>query len=278
MPGKWVRHPRALAAVVSALLLVLGTWILASPATAAPGQIVGECYWDDNQWVITWRVSFPAETEPYRLVEHDATPAGSSLTGFTPDQPGVFPHDPAQPLVGEQRVPADAPLAGITVVAEWADYHTETVTGQVTIPGGCQAPELPDLIGDFGFDCQWLRVTIVNPTAEAVRLTLVPSGGTPLEVEVAADESATVEFPADEGRSVDVRLDGRSVVDPDRPITITPSGWAALDCDADGGEGADLPVTGTPVLLLVGGAVILVLLGTGLYLVARRRTHPVSLD
>lgn len=43
-----------------------------------------------------------------------------------------------------------------------------------------------------------------------------------------------------------------------------------LDCE-DGGEGGELPVTGTTTALIAGGAVLLLALGAGVYLIARRR-------
>lgn len=270
--------------IVSALLVLVGAWTPASPANAAlrqadPGHLTGECRWDEfaAAWVIDWRLQFPDESEPYRLTQVDSVPADAELTGLAADPPTEYPHDPADPLLGQQRVDADAETAGLTLTAEWADARTRTATGQVTIPGDCEAPALPDLIREVGFDCQYLRVTIENPTQEPIRLTVVPSGSTPTEVEVAAEGSATVAVPAGEGRSVDIRLDGRSIVDPDRPITITSAEWAALECDADGGQAADLPATGSRVLLLVGGAVLLVMLGAGLFLVARRRGLPGNL-
>ena len=47
-----------------------------------------------------------------------------------------------------------------------------------------------------------------------------------------------------------------------------------IECEEPGedeGEGGELPVTGTTATLIAGGAVLLMALGTGAYLIARRR-------
>jgi len=100
----------------------------------------------------------------------------------------------------------------------------------------------------------------------------VPSTGNPVPVEVAGGGSATVEFPPTPGLSVDVQAGGQSIVDPAEPIQISAEQVDALECEEeDDGGGGGLPATGTSALIVAAGALALLALGAGLYLIARRR-------
>src|SRR5690606_21046849 len=119
------------------------------------------------------------------------------------------------------------------------------------------------------FGCDSLTIIVDNPSSEDATLTFAPSTGEPFDVEVAGGDSATVAFPAAAGLTVDVRYQGASIVHADDPITITPAAFEALTCDEDDAAGG-LPAIGGPVALIAGGALLLLGLGAGLFLVARR--------
>jgi LPXTG-motif cell wall-anchored protein len=261
---------RALAYLVSALVVVVGAFAVpAGPAaatSAAQALIVGEC--TTEQQAIIWTVTIPAEVGAYRLAEVTAQPPGSELTGLgdVPDELG-FPRAAGEPLTIEQLLPAGTTEASLTVLAEWDGGGTGSLTSHAT----CEGNPPTGLLDGFSFDCQWLTITIENPHDDDVHLTLVPSGGEPVDVEVAASGSTSVQFPAGAGQSVDVTSDGRSIVDPAHPITITPAQFADLDCNGAGGQAADLPATGSRIALVIVGALALLGLGGGLYLLARRR-------
>ena len=69
--------------------------------------------------------------------------------------------------------------------------------------------------------------------------------------------------------TVELAIDGEPVELKDSVTTWTAEG---LDCPPDDeGEGGELPVTGSSTTLFVGGAGALLVLGGGLYLIARRR-------
>lgn len=69
---------------------------------------------------------------------------------------------------------------------------------------------------------------------------------------------------------------GDEPVELDEPVTSWDEAAAGLGCGpddggSDGGEGGELPVTGASTPIIVAGAVALLVLGGGLYLLARRR-------
>lgn len=269
---------RALAIASSALLGLLGgAVILAGPADAHTSTVAGSCTWDADaaEWVVSWTVASdaPADVDGYRFVSVEVTPPGSAVAGIEPtSESGAFPHDAHQPLVGEQRLPEGTSAASLTVLAEWdnGQQDGEARRGEVQIPADC---ELPDLLSQWSLDCDSVTITIHNPTDETATVTFVPSTGNPVPVEVAGGGSATVEFPPTPGLSVDVLAGGQSIVDPAEPIQVSAEQVDALECDegGDGGGGGGLPATGTSALIVAAGALALLALGAGLYLIARRR-------
>jgi LPXTG-motif cell wall-anchored protein len=270
-------HRRALAVASSALLgLAGGAALIAGPAAAQASAVAGSCAWDPDtsQWVVTWTVTTdaPADADSYRLTSVEVTPDGSTLEGIeaTPDAAG-FPYDERQPLVGEQRLPEGSTAASLAVRAEWdgGQQDPQGQRGDVDIPADCGQPEL---LSVWSLDCDSLTITINNATDAAATVMVAPDAGEPVPVEVAGGGSGTVEFPPSAGLSVDVLLDGVSIVDPADPIAVSSGELAALECaEDDDGGGGGLPATGISAIIVAGGALALLSLGAGLYLVARRR-------
>ncbi|HEY8471304.1 MAG TPA: LPXTG cell wall anchor domain-containing protein [Natronosporangium sp.] len=259
----------------SALIGLLGGIILAaSPAAAQTSTVTGSCGWDGTaaEWVVTWTVTTdpPAGATAFRWLAVEATP--SPVAGIEATPAGEFPHRAGQQLVGEQRLPEGTTSASLTVQAEWdnGQQDAEPSRGELQLPADCSRG---DLISQWRLDCDAVTITIQNPTAEPVTVTLVPNAGNPVPVQVAGGEAATVEFPPSPGLSVDVRVGEQSIVDPGDPIAVTAGQVAALECAAeqDGGGGGGLPATGTSALIVAAGALALLALGAGLYLIARRR-------
>lgn len=261
---------RAVAVLAGALLGLAGIGAYAAPASAHTADLSGSCAWDpeSDQWLVTWSLS-SGEPGYYRLAEVTADP--EPVTGIEPTLATGFPHDATVPLTGVQRLAADATSASLRLRIEWEDGHQAEPSATMEIPAGCEAPAPPPLeIAEWSFGCQSLTIIVDNPSSEDARLTFAPSTGEPFEVEVAGGDSATVALPATPGLTVDIRYQGTSIVDPEDPITIAPAEFEALACD-DNGEDGDLPATGGPIGLIAGGAVLLLALGVGLFLLARRR-------
>lgn len=262
--------------LVGTLLGLAGAMAYAGPASAHTADVSGTCAWDPEaaQWVVTWTITSDETItsdgpDSYRLA--DVTAAPEAITGIEPTRATGFPHDAAQPLTGVQRLAEDATSASLGLRIEWDDGHQADLSTALDIPADCEAPPPPPLeIAKWSFTCESLTVIVDNPSSEAATLTFVPSRGEPFDVEVVGRDSATVAFPAAAGLTVDVRYQGTSIVDPDDPIAIPPAEFEALTCEEDG-EGGDLPATGPPVGLIAGGALVLLGLGAGLFLLARRR-------
>lgn len=262
---------RAFALASSALVGVFGVAVLpASPVSAQPSAVESSCAWDPEteQWLVTWTVAAdpPVGASAFRLVSVEATPGALAGIGASPE--GEFPHRAGAPLAGVQRLPEDATAASLAVRAEWDDLTQQDYRGEIEVAADCGPPQPSN---QWRLDCDALTITIHNPTGEPVTLTFAPNTGSPVPVEVAAGGSATVEFPPSEGLAIDVLLDGRSIVDPADPIEITSADLAAVECDErDDGGGGGLPTTGTSSLIVGLVALVLLGLGTGLYLLARR--------
>jgi LPXTG-motif cell wall-anchored protein len=270
--------PRRALAVASSVLIGLlgGVSLIHDPATATTQAttVEGSCAWDPDteEWLVTWTITHdaPAGADSYRLDSVAVTPDGSTVEDIEATPEGTFPLDAGEPLVGLQRLPEGTTVASLTVRAEWDNLQQQEQAGTVEVPTDCGPPEL---LSQWHLECDALTITIHNPAGEAVTLTFVPNTGNAVPVEVAGGGSATVEFPPSEGLAVDVLLADRSIVDPADPIRVTPEQLASLECDEEdeGGGGGGLPATGTSTLIVVGGALALLALGTGLYLLARRR-------
>jgi LPXTG-motif cell wall-anchored protein len=134
-------------------------------------------------------------------------------------------------------------------------------------------PEEPPLSGEVAweFDCETITLSITNTSEADTTLSIVPSEGDAVDVTVPAGEtSEDVSFDAAEGFTIDLQVEGESVLE-DGLIEITSEEWAELGCEEDDGAGGELPTTGSSTTLIAGGAVALLALGGGLFLVARRR-------
>jgi hypothetical protein len=286
------------AVAIGALLGLASVVAVASPASADHTEVSGACVWDAETggWLVTWTVT-PGDVDGaagYRLAEANATPAdapveglpvgdeltGDELTGdeLTGDEltGDEFGHLPGEQLTGEQRLPAGTEAASLAVRVEWDNGHLDGTprVGEVLVSSDCAVPDPGIELGQWSFDCGTLTITVTNPSDRELPVTFVPSAGDPVSAELPSGESTTVQFPSAEGLSVDLRSTGRSIADPASPIEITAAEWAESDCDsaeAGGGGGGGLATTGTPVRVIIGGAVALLALGAALFVVARRR-------
>jgi hypothetical protein len=264
---------RVLAILASTLLGLTGLALFPHPAAATTDTTVsGTCAWDADAtaWAVDWTVTPVAPAGASTFILHDVTAAPEGVGAGS--ELGAGPHEAGSPLDIRQLVPdtGDTPTPQLSLTVIWDDPAAtpEEWSGQTE----CRPRDLPDLISGFSYDCRALTITVRNPDSERVRLTFVPEDGESFGVDVAGGESANVRFPAGAGQSVDVRLDGYSVVDPAEPITITSADWEQLDCEYEEvDEALGLAATGSRIALVAVAAVALLGLGGGLYLVARRR-------
>lgn len=251
------RLTRRLAAGATGLALgVAGALALAAPASAHHPIVDGNAVCDEatGEWVITWTVANS---------EHDLTGTLTAVT-VSPEAElatitvgATLPKSGDGPLQEEQRVPGDTTYASLDVSVQWIRPDrtvNESDDHMFELGGDCQAPEEPEPpvdeeLGEFSFDCETLTIAFTNPTEEELTVSFVPSTGDTVELTVPAGESGEAEFPASEGLSIEVQVDGETVPLTE-PIEITSEEWAELNCDEDdGGAGggdddSGLPVTG----------------------------------
>jgi len=263
---------RLVAGATGLLIGAAGALAVASPASAHHPSVDGNAVCDEQtgEWVITWTVE---NSETDLTGELTAVTVSPEADLSTITEGAVLPVKGDGPLQEEQRVPGDTTHASLDVTVTWTRPYQTIVKSDhadLKLDGECAPPpgEVPPS-GEWEFDCETLTIGFTNPSTEELALTFVPSTGEPAELTVPAGESATVEFPASEGLTVEV-LQGDEPVALEQPIEITPEAWAELDC-AEDGEGGGLPETGAPTALIAGGALALLALGAGLFLVARRR-------
>lgn len=285
---------RLLAGAAATAIGVIGAVALASPASAHHTGVSGEAVCDEatGDWVITWTVTNSEVDIPGTFTSVVVDPEAD----LSPVAVGE--ELPIGGITAEQRVSADTPSASLEVSVVWHRKRfdpTDTKRGEVTLGGECAPPASPSPepspepspspseppmqeeesgFAEAQFNCEIFSLTLTNEGEEDLTVLVVPSVGDTLEVTIPGNgTSEAIEFPASEGLTVDVQIEeGESALE-EGPLEITSEDWAELGCeDGQGGEDdGDLPVTGTSTPLIAGGAVALLALGAGLFLVARRR-------
>lgn len=180
------------------------------------------------------------------------------------------------PEDGVTRTFAVAPSEGDPVEVELEPGQSETVTfpasegltyaveikgeeigsGAWEDPGDCTV----DIPVAHLSDCDSLTVEVTNPLEEESIEATISSGDESETLTIEPGESGEVTFDADEGTVATVTIGEES-------LDIA---WEEPEEGCDG-EGGGLPVTGSSTGLVAGAAIALLLLGAGMFLVARRR-------
>jgi LPXTG-motif cell wall-anchored protein len=207
---------RVLAVAASAAVGLVGAVVLASPASAHHSEVSGVpvCDTETGEWVVTWTVTSvaPRGVPSYRLVDVQLTPEGSSVSNIVVTEGPGFPHSTGTPLVGEQRLPGDAESASLGVQAKWSNRFEESELkwGEVRFGGPCEveAPPPGPEVADVP-TCEDITIVVTNPAdGEPVTVTVTTSTGEEVTEEVAPGAELTPTFPAAEGLTYQVTVDG----------------------------------------------------------------------
>ncbi|BCY14560.1 LAETG motif-containing sortase-dependent surface protein [Actinoplanes sp. L3-i22] len=171
----------------------------------------------------------------------------------------------------------------------------ELYSGSWAKPAECTKPEVGAPTTEIKSTCDSLTFTLANPEngAESLGATFTPNKGEAQTVSVKAGQTKTVTFPAAEGLTVAVtgdflKLNGDvkwtapescTTAPTTAPTTGSPSPSASATTETPGTatpstsstDGGVLALTGSNSSTIAGGAVLLVLVGAGLFFMARRR-------
>jgi LPXTG-motif cell wall-anchored protein len=283
---------RPLAILGGTFLGLAAAVAIAAPASAHHPEIAGTgCKLEDGSVKVTWTVS-NSETEWTAEIKEISSPSAAPVTGFAVGS--IIPKKGEGSLTGEQTVPAGAE-AKLTIKAFWDKEQADVTAereGVATITGNCEESEpspspsvtpsaspspspsesespspspTPSAPGAPTFElqetCEKLIFIIHNP-ADGIdfTVTLTSEKGEVKELRAIPGETTSVSFDAYEGLEVTPSIGDVE----DEPVPWT----EPADC-AD--EGGGLPVTGAAAGGMAAGAGVLLAVGAGLLLVARRR-------
>ncbi|GGM38155.1 hypothetical protein GCM10011608_23520 [Micromonospora sonchi] len=233
-----------------------------------------------------------------RVINTGAVPA-TGLKVASPVGPLLVELDPVTSDAMFRRhypLPDDAPYA---VFSGEVDGGALWASGRYRQPQGC-GPE--SVTARFTDRCGEVRIDLTNRARGGVRLEVLVGGAVVASPSIPADSSDTVAVPASSGDRVVVRDavlgteiarhtagrcpsatpspggDGSPSATPSPGGDEEPSATPSPDEDASpsvtpspSGAAGGLPLTGGPVLRLLGAAVLIVAAGVALLLIARRR-------
>ncbi|MFY1633349.1 cell wall anchor protein [Solwaraspora sp. WMMB335] len=130
-------------------------------------------------------------------------------------------------------------------------------------PENCVEPGEPE--GGYESTCDELVIGFANPEdGEAFTVMLTPNSGEAQTVTVEPGATEIISFPGEEGLEVHVLSEELEI---DETIV-----WEMPeDCEGGEGGGGGLPVTGAAAGGIAAGALVLLAVGIGLFLMARRR-------
>jgi LPXTG-motif cell wall-anchored protein len=204
-------------------------------------------------------------------------PDQTSLTGLALNE--EQPRD--KPFHGQQRLPGNATQATLTVSAEWNSGSTDGPrTGGVEFEGTCEQQERPAV--DWQFTCDGITVDATNPSGSPHSIFIEIVGDDHFRIDVEPGATVTHPIEAGEGTTVQVTHGEETLAmiaweEPDgceestEESTEEPTEEPTEE-EGNGTAGGDeLAATGSPTAWIAGAAVALLLVGGGLYALARRR-------
>ncbi|MGW4944829.1 LPXTG cell wall anchor domain-containing protein [Actinoplanes sp. NPDC004185] len=291
-----LRRTAVLAA--GALIGLSGAFALAGPASAHHNIVTGnvDCDKVAGEWVVNWTVQAVGNAPTYKWTEVTLTPAGTTIDN---DDLKVNGKDLEnnKPLTGKQRVPGKELSSSLTVAAHWTSGDAKE-TGTVTFEGKCEKtpseepstpteepstpteepstpPAIPsDLPGEaepiLEADCTTMTIGLDNP-ANGVEYTLKfkTSKGETRTLVIKPGEKKTETFSATTGFKIDLTIS--ATYEGEKFSETVPVEYEQPeDCD-NSGSGGGLPLTGAAAGSIAGGAGALLVIGAGLFFMARRR-------
>jgi LPXTG-motif cell wall-anchored protein len=244
---------------------VVAALALASPASAHHTGVVGkaDCDLRTGEYVVTWTVTndFSADATITQVIRRDAG-AGVTLSGIAVG--GVVPGasgDTKGSITGTQRVPGNSTKIGLLVRMSWPDQVSDAEEISLTLEGTCvKGTANPSATVETKCD----SVIIVhlkngdNATLDAELFVTGKDGWKSETVTLGDGETADVTVPAANSAHIEVFQAGAN-----EPF-LTNDRVVPASCTT-------LPKTGTRTIAIAASAAGLLLAGSLLFLVARRR-------
>jgi LPXTG-motif cell wall-anchored protein len=283
---------RTTAAIAGAFIGLVGAVAFAGPASAHhPGiEASTECPAGDN-WKITWEVQAfaPGDREANIDKVEQTTPDGQSLELKGENQLKTIVANgkiAANAKIGEtQTLPKSVKSVKLKV---WLSWNNGSIKGdsektvdikpdckpdepnQPENPGTPEEPETPATPAEptpiVEMNCTTIVIGLDNPK-DGVKITLTfeTSRGEKRTLVVNPGEKKTEKFSAKKGFTVTV---GAKEIEETTTIA-----WEqpSEDCVAAGEGGGELPLTGANATTAAGVAGVVLLIGAGLFFMARRR-------
>ncbi|MEV4708405.1 hypothetical protein [Actinoplanes sp. NPDC049316] len=294
-------HRRAAGVVTGLLIGLAGAVVATAPASAHTGELTAAAQCTGNGWTATWTLATTATGGHEGVLSNVKVDVGyTDPPSHVGGSPKLTTFSDGATVTGDTTVSDTLSLspegtgAALTLTVTWKvgeETHAKTLHAEADAPTTCSWPPKPEpSTYSASFDCTTLRFKLVNPASsnQVVDLRLTPSEGEQRIVSAEPGETKTESFPATAGFTLAVSSAGGPqppggekprIIAYERPADCTTGngGDAAGDGAAGGGAAAGngdeggLPVTGAAAGAIAGTAAVLLTLGVGLFVVARRR-------
>jgi LPXTG-motif cell wall-anchored protein len=264
---------RTTAVLAGAVIGLAGVVATAAPASAHHPELTGTaaCV-EEGGWKVDWTLTAVAPHEKVgTIVKVESTEGGSPLSKIVVDATvGAN-----QTVTETQSFPVEVTKAKLVVAMKWDGVDRKRIEHKVEAPEGCKPPTEPEEppaeepaqpTPILEVTCDTMTIGLDNTTDEDITLLLTTSKGEERTLEIPAGEKGTEKFSADKGFSVTVGLEGTD--ETEKVDYVQPEG-----CEGTGGGSGEpeLPETGAAVGGIAGGAGLLLVVGAGLFFLARRR-------
>lgn len=238
-------------AVLSHYKALTATQKLKSEATEATITVVGKWKRGKNGYYTAPLQSAPKVSKPTELCEGQTTPPTSTPPSTAPssEAPSTAPSSEAPSTAPSSEAPSSAPASSAP-----ASESPSSVPS--TTPAENPVATEPQLLYDTTCDTLTVGIEVPADNTEAVTVKFTPNKGDAKTVTAQPGETKTVDFDAAEGLKVTASAEGQE----DTTIAYE----APADCDV-------LALTGSNSSTIAGGAVLVLLVGAGLFFMARRR-------
>jgi LPXTG-motif cell wall-anchored protein len=200
-----------------------------------------------------------------------ATKSDEACTTDTPppgdDNPGPNPSGSVPAPEPSNSTPADEPSTPADEPSTPAD-EPSTPNEPSTSPSTAPEPTEPEFF--YQETCEKITVGITVPAdwpEGDITVTFTTSAGDSKTIVGKVGETTTTEFPAVDGLKITATPEGYE----GEGVTITYEAPADCDSGGTGGGEPELPLTGAAAGSIAGGAVLLLAVGAGLFVMARRR-------